>query len=161
MKKLLVLISLTFVLSMFLSSCSDDDKTTGPSTELKLGELTAKIGSTDWKITDAAYYNDDFVIEGTETLENPNTGNSMMIQFIGIADGKAPEVKTHTTTCSYTESRIVDESMVYNVWSSESATTVVTSVTSTNIIGTFSFTGTNTDDNTTKVISGSFNVPRK
>lgn len=155
-----MLITLTLAMSLFMSSCSDDEKTTGPSDQ-PLGELTAKIAGSDWKVSNAEYLNEDFVIVATENVGTGTDANSISIQFEGLADGEAPVVKTYTTSNEYVEIRTVEGTTVFNIWGNESATTVVTAVTSTSIKGTFSFTGTNTEDNTTKVVTGSFNVPRK
>lgn len=159
MKKLLLLVTLTLAMSLLMSSCSDDTST-GPS-EPALGEFIAKIDGKDWKVSDAVYNNDEFTIIASQSGTMETIENSISIHFDGIANEEAPIVKTYTTSNIYLEFKEIDKKLVYLSWNSVSSTTNVTSVTSTAIKGTFSFTATNGKDQTTKVISGSFNVPRK
>lgn len=142
-----------------MSSCSDDT-TTGPS-EPALGEFIAKIDGKDWKVTDAKYFDEFTDIVATQSGAMGSNESSISIEFTGIVAGEAPGVKTYTTSNLYGEFKEVGGDLVYHSWTSGSSTTEITTVTTTSVKGTFSFIGTNFEDQTTKVITGSFNVPRK
>jgi hypothetical protein len=161
MKKFLVLATLTLAMSLFMSSCADEDETTGPS-DVTLGEMSATVGGSEWKAGNAYYYNATDHVSGIytpEPLTNPTKNTSISVKLAQI--GGEPTVGTHTAICYYQESEGFPPNSTVSTWNATNGSCEVTEVTDEYVKGTFSFTGTNEDDNSTKSVSGKFYTPRQ
>ena len=162
MKKLVALVILTLAFSLFITSCKDDDNTTGPS-EVKLGEMTATVGGADFKAGNAYYYNTVNQISGGQQvggLTNIADVNTISIQLLQA--GGEPMVKSYSDICYYQETRGMAPNNTVKQWNTTNGTCEITEVTDEYVKGTFSFTGTNEDDNnSTKSVSGKFYTPRQ
>ncbi len=160
MKKLLVLLAVTLAMSLLMSSCKDDEPT-GPS-DVALGEMSATVGGKDWKGGNAYYFNITNQISGAEQvggITNLTDVNTITITLGQV--GGDPEVKTYSAICFYQESRGIYPNATAKSWNDLNGSCVVTEVTDKYVRGTFSFTGTNEDDNSTKSVSGKFYTPRQ
>lgn len=161
MKKLLLLITLTLAMSLLMVSCGDDDETTGPST-LKIGEMNAKVGGADFKAQNAIYYNIPRSVAGVKIdLSNPINGVTKTVSVILTTNDANPEVKKYNAVCFYQESSGIGMEAKVKSWSSINGTCDVTAVTDKDIKATFTFTGTNDEDGSTKAVNGSFFVSRQ
>ncbi len=161
MKKLMALVVITLAMSLFMSSCDDEDETTGPS-DIVLGEMSATVGGSDFKAGNAYYYNSSNTISGGQQvggLTNLTDVNTISVQLGQI--GGSPEVKSYTAICYYQESRGMPPTSTVKSWNATNGTCEITEVTDEYVRGTFSFTGTNEDDNSTKSVSGKFYTPRQ
>ena len=143
---------------MLLSSCSDDEKTTGPS-DLTIGQFNAKVDGVDWKVTNAKYYSEEHEIIASNSGAMGSNETQIVILLKGIPKGETPVVKTYNSNNVFSEFKEVDENLVYTYWNNLNTTAVITSATDTEIKGTFSCTVTSEKDETSKEISGSFYVP--
>lgn len=160
MKKLLILITLTLAMSMLMTSCGDDEPT-GPS-DIVLGEMSATVGGNNWKAANAYYFNTTNLVSGLQLAggpTNPTDINSVSVQLVQV--GGSPALKTYTAICFYQESRGMVPNSTVKTWNSASGSCELTEVTDTYVKGTFTFTGTNEDDNSTKSVTGKFYTPRQ
>lgn len=161
MKKILTLITLTLAMSLFMTSCGDDDDTTGPSS-LKIGEMTATVGGSSWEAQNAIYYNTPRQVSGAQVdVSDPINGTTKTISVILATTDQQPQTKTYTAICFYQETTGIGTTSETKSWNDGSGSCEVTEVTDTEIKGTFTFTGTNDDDATTKQVTGSFFVSRQ
>lgn len=155
-----MLAALTLAMSLFMSSCADDEPT-GPS-DIVLGEMSATVGGNNWKGGNALYYNNVNQISGAEMvggLTNLGDINTITIAINQLAG--EPELKTYSAFCFYNESRLIGTSSSVKQWNDKNGTCVVTEVTAKFVRGTFTFNGVNEDDNSTKSVSGKFYTPRQ
>ena len=160
MKKLLVLLTVTLAMSLFMSSCKDDEPT-GPS-DVVLGEMSATIDGSSWKAQNALYYNITDHVAGVyapDPLKIPTKTTTITVKLAQL--GGEPTVGKHTALCTYQESEGFPPNSVTKTWSATNGSCEITEVTDKEIKGTFSFTGTNEDDNTTKSVNGKFYTPRQ
>lgn len=161
MKKLLMLITLTLAMSLLMVSCGDDDETTGPSS-LKIGEMSAKVGGADWKAQNAIYFNIPRSVNGAQIdLSDPVNGTTKTVSIVLTTTDANPQVKKYNAVCFYQESTGIGMNAKVKSWSSSTGTCDVTAVTDKDIKATFSFTGTNEEDGSTKAVNGSFFVSRQ
>lgn len=160
MKKLLTNLVFILCLALIATSCKDEDDSTGPS-DLKIGEMTATVDGDDFKASNAMHVNATNLISGIQKIGGITSAdnNSISIQLSQI--GGEPEVKTYSAICKYQESRGAIGTTDIETWNDNTGSCELTEVTATEIRGTFSFTGTNDNDGTTKTVSGSFYVQRQ
>ncbi len=160
MKKLLVLAVLTIAMSLFMSSCGEDEPT-GPS-EPKIGEMTATVSGSNWVAQNAVYKNQQRSVHGIQAdISNPTSPSSKTISVVLLTTDAQPQLKTYTADCFYEESTGMPGSYTLKTWNNASGSCEITEVTDKEIKGTFTFTGTNDDDNSTKTVSGKFYTPRQ
>ncbi|MFA7326855.1 MAG: hypothetical protein WC121_09340 [Candidatus Kapaibacterium sp.] len=160
MKKLLVLLTVTLAMSLFMVSCGDDEPT-GPS-EPKIGEMTASVGGNNWAAQNAVYNNFSNHVTGlyvAEPLTNPTKITSISVKLDKITG--EPAVGKYLAICFYEESEGYPPNSIVKIWTDISGNCEITEITDTEIKGTFTFTGTNIEDNSTKSVSGKFYTPRQ
>ena len=154
-----------------LSSCSNDDDNSGNGGSAPSGTLVAKVDGTNYQ--SATISSSATVANGGQNLiiiASNSDGNGFAISIFGYSGpgtypltGADPLI---TNTASYTETDISNP-MNTQIWSAPFDTTEVGSVvieeeTDSNIKGTFEFTGMNSNDNSTKVISeGAFDLDKQ
>lgn len=159
MKKLIILMAFALAMSFFMSSCKDDESTTGPS-DLKIGEMSASVGGSNWKAQNAYFYNTPGQVSGAQVeLTNPINGTTKTIS-VNIANN-SPEKKTYKAICFYQESTGMPPSTTVTTWNDANGSCEVTEVSATEIKGTFTFTGNSDKDGSTKKVTGSFYVQRQ
>ena len=160
MKKLLTNLVFILCLALIATSCKDEDDSTGPS-DLKIGEMTATVDGDDFKAGNALYYNSTNLVSGIEKVGSITSadGNTISIQLAQL--GGEPEVKSYNAICYYQETRGDFGTSVTESWNATNGTCEITEIDGDMVKGTFSFTGTNDDDGTTKEVSGSFYVQRQ
>lgn len=160
MKKLLTNLVFILCIALVATSCKDEDDSTGPS-DLKIGEMTATVGGDDFAAQNALYYNFSGQVSGAEVdITNPINGTTRTISVI-LQKTTEVEAKTYTAICFYQETTGLGMGGSTQSWNDASGSCEVTEVTDDEIKGTFSFTGTNDDDGTTKKVTGSFYVQRQ
>lgn len=160
MKKFMFLFALLLSLALFATSCDDDDSSTGPS-DLKIGTMKATVGGDSFEAQNALYYNTTGQVSGAQVdITNPINGTTKTISVILQKTGEV-EAKTYTAVCFYQETTGMGATGSTVSWNDASGSCEVTEVTDTEIRGTFSFTGTNENDESTKEVTGSFNVQRQ
>ncbi|MFN3194508.1 MAG: hypothetical protein ACE364_00985 [Chlorobiota bacterium] len=162
MKKLLTNLVFILCIALVATSCKDEDDSTGPS-DLKIGEMTATVGGDDFKAGNALYFNSTNLVSGGEQvggLTNLYDVNTISVQLAQV--GGEPEVKSYTAICFYQETRgSAPGATTTESWNANNGTCEITEIDGDMVKGTFSFTGTNSDDGTTKKVSGSFYVQRQ
>jgi Family of unknown function (DUF6252) len=154
MKTALVLFLSIFVLA--LSSCSDDDGGTDNTIDgdngLTVGQMTCSIDGTAWN----SVMSIALEVADTGTITITGTGSDLSQIFLivntdGSKDGEAGEAHYLVTDAqgTYSESFATDEGLTYTI----------TKASNQLLEGTFSFTGTNPADQSTKEITnGKFYV---
>src|SRR6056300_1193074 len=121
--------------------------------------MTATVGGADFEAGNAIYYDITNLVYGGQQvggLANLFDVNTISIQIVQI--GGEPELKSYSAICFYQESRGAIGSSSVETWNAANGTCEITEVTDEEVKGTFSFTGTNEDDGSTKSVSGSFYV---
>lgn len=160
MKKFMFLFALMLSLSLLTTSCGDDDSSTGPS-DLKIGTMKATVGGSGFEAQNAIFYNISGQVSGAQIdISNPINGTTKTVSVL-LQKTTEVEAKTYTAICFYQETTGMGATGSTESWNDASGSCEVTEVTETEIRGTFSFTGTNDDDGSTKKVSGSFNVSRQ
>ncbi|MER3328375.1 MAG: hypothetical protein RIF34_02265, partial [Candidatus Kapaibacterium sp.] len=93
MKKIFVFAALTIAMSLFMSSCAEDEAT-GPS-EPKIGEMTATVSGSNWVAQNAVYKNQIRSVVGIQAdISNPSSPSSKTISVILLTTEAQPELKT-------------------------------------------------------------------
>lgn len=152
---LMQLISISFL----LVSCGDDN--TNPSDNDTTTSFEATIDGDAWQAEQTQYYSITRELSGSIVDSTDITSIYTESIKIRIPDtGINVEQKTYTTNCSFLESRGTGASAKVTGWTNANGTCDVTKVTDERIEGTFSFVGTNAVDQSTKTITGTFNVPK-
>lgn len=159
MKRISIIV-LLFALAFVCNSCSEDDSSPLGPGDLVSGEVSATIDGKSWKSSGQMYFNAAKIIAATK-LENLATYELTTISISFLLSGNEPAVGTGTAQCFYQESEGVPPSSSVKTWANISGTYEFTEVTATQVKGTFEFTGTNIEDNSTKTVKGAFNVPRQ
>ena len=152
-KTTFILLSIVFS----LSSCSDDDDTSGSGDEY----LTAKIDGTDFKastnpatIIGATISGNLLAVQGGD-----NSGNTISFQifgYTGVGTYATADALTGTNSIRYITINPVatwDSSGITSITGINPGTIEVTSDNGTSVEGTFSFEGYNASDKTTKNIT--------
>lgn len=146
-----ILLYLVLSISLLLASCSEEDNPTGGDGDL--GKISAKIDGTSWTSDNATGVKNgtEIQISGTATdhksisITIDQTGTGSIFTGLGyyqISDGNIPP--TNVITYNSTE-------VTYEITEYDEDEKIIG--------GTFSFTGTNAEDNITKEITdGTFKV---
>ena len=167
LKKLGILLLTTIFLNT-LSSCSKDDDG-GSGGAAAEGTITAKVDGTT--VSSETMLTTGVLIgtgsASTLTLQGTNTagkGYQIIINgYEGVGTYEIGGTSSVFVVGNYIESNVSNPSAT-QTWAAPFDDTVagqlqISSATSSKVIGTFNFTGKNTENNTTKTISeGSFNV---
>lgn len=170
MKKIKQLGKIAFLaLALSFASCSSDSA--GGSTGGAAGEgtITAKVDGKSFKSLSAATIGQvsDQVLQ---VIGSNAKGENISIQILSFNGIGTYDVKSDGDTfavCSYTAIDLNDPQNTNNIYSSgyDGAVSVgsvdVTSVTDTNIKGTFSFTAKNQAGASKSITAGSFNVKKQ
>lgn len=161
MKNKLSKLSLTFALlclCLFSVACSGDD---GPDDEQEREYLTATVGGEEFASSLSMNVNQ---MNGVTTIIGAGNNGGIMLQFSNSSAGSYPiggDNSGALTIAAYTQNTNngivawqapIDQSV-------SQGQIVVTNFSENNVKGTFNFTGTNTDDNSTvEVTNGKFNI---
>lgn len=160
MKKFMFLFALMLSLALLTTSCKDEDDSTGPS-DLKIGQMTATVGGASFEAQNALFYNVSGQVSGAEVdITNPINGTTKTVSVV-LQKTTEVEAKTYTAICFYQETTGLGTGGSTQSWNDVNGSCEVTEVTDEEIKGTFTFTGKNDDDGTTKAVSGSFYVQRQ
>lgn len=162
-------IILFVVVATLFTSCSSDDNGGGGG-NAALGTIKAKIGSSNFtSISQGTFASilDNGSFQNLSIGGSDITGKTIQIMIIGanIAPGT---YQISDTDNDYTASGVYSEvdlgTSTAQAWGSpydgggNSGSVVITSLTSTNVQGTFSFTGKSEAGTTKSITNGSFNV---
>ena len=160
MKRVLAIVALLLALSLVMSSCKKKAPT--EPEEVFTGEMSADVAGILWETDNPIYYNTIDMVAGAQLangIENISDFNTITIHLQEIDDSL--QVRSYNALCFYQESRGEVPNTIVNTWDDYHGICEITEVTDERVKGTFSFKGTNREDNTTKVVTGKFFAPRK
>ena len=143
-------------MSIFMPSCKQNVPTE-PEEEFT-GEMSATIEGTEWESGNPIHYSSiTNMISGTHlVVNNGDISDAYTISIQLTQIDNSLEVRTYSAICFYQESIGVYPNTQLYIWSDMSGTSKITEVTDEIISGTFTFTGTNDEDNSTKFVTGKF-----
>ena len=142
------------VAGVVMSSCKKDDDSGNPDTGN--GTMSLTYGGTSWNASLAVQaINTNGVINVTGS---DSEARQASVILVGVTEAGTYQVNTGSTSqLRWTEGLGQDQTYVANGILG-SGTVTITELTATKIIGTFSFTGHNTDGGTKEITNGQFNV---
>ncbi|MGC4040292.1 MAG: DUF6252 family protein [Flavobacterium sp.] len=159
-------LAIVLAVTTIFTSCSSSDGDGGGGGNAALGTITAKVGGASFTsmsaATAATHQSTMLIIQGSDA-----TGKAIQLMLSGVTAAGTYEISNTagiSVIANYTEVN-VSNPMASQAWaapyenSGVAGSITITSLTDTNVQGTFNFTGKNQNGTDTKAVTdGSFNV---